>query len=107
MTQTSTRGRLSGKTVRFSFTEGPTKGSTFEHEFDADGTVTYRDAKEKGGGEKAKYGVFDVAHDVEIVSYLSKNGFTLTLALNFATDEIAGFASNDKQWFPVRGKLER
>jgi hypothetical protein len=47
-----------------------------------------------------------VTDDVYVVSYLSKAGYTLTLALNFETDELFGFASNDQHWYPVRGVFE-
>ena len=110
MARATTRDRVRGQTLRFAFVDGPTKGKTYQHTFDDDGTVTYRDANDradgKAAGEKAKYGVFQIADDVQLVSYLSPSGYTLTLALNFADNEIHGFASNDKQWSPVRGRLE-
>ena len=33
---------IRGKTLRFSFDDGAMAGKTFEHTFDADGTVTFR-----------------------------------------------------------------
>ena len=111
MGTTATRDRVRGTTVRFLFTDGPTKGKTYEHVFHDDGTVTYRDADEttaeQGAGERVNYGAFAITDDIQLVSYLSPSGFTLTLALNFQTDEIAGFASNDTQWLPVTGTLAR
>jgi hypothetical protein len=109
MASTTTRERIRGKTLHFSFTEGPTKGKTYEHAFRDDGTVIYRDAGEQANGtsagEQADYGAFEIADNIHLVSYLSSSGFTLTLALNFRTGEIAGFASNDTQWVPVKGRL--
>lgn len=32
--------------------------------------------------------------------------YTLTVALNFETGRLYGFASNDKEWYPVSGTLE-
>jgi hypothetical protein len=40
------------------------------------------------------------------VSYLSGSGYTLTVVLNFKDGGMVGFASNDKQWFPVKGTCE-
>jgi hypothetical protein len=113
---------LSGKTIRFTFSEGPTKGAAYDHTFHDDGTVTWRDsaapkrdepsekASDKDGkGEKeppTEYGSFQVADDVYVVSYLSKAGYTLTVALNFETDELFGFASNNQNWYRVRGIFE-
>ena len=49
----------------------------------------------------------DLGHDTCFMSYLSpKSGYTLSLVLNFANRTILGVASNDKQWFRVRGWLE-
>ena len=113
---------LRGKTIRFTFSEGPTKGAAYDHTFHDDGSVTWRDSaapKRDEPSEKApakngkadrespaEYGSFQVADDVYVVSYLSKSGYTLTVALNFETDELFGFASNDKNWYRVRGIFE-
>jgi phenolic acid decarboxylase len=100
---------IRGKKIRFTWTDGPTKGETHEHVFNADGSVDYRkvtDAPAKGKpAHEKQYGAVKVADDVYIVSYLGSSGFTLTVALNFRDQSIAGFASNDKQWFPVKGTL--
>jgi hypothetical protein len=40
-----------GKTVRWTFTDGPTKGATFEHVFHDDGSVSWREANGKRGAE--------------------------------------------------------
>jgi hypothetical protein len=109
--------RLCGRTHRWTFTEGPTKGATYEHAFHPDGTVSWRavedgskaaSADQPGGPEpeKAKYAAFQVAPGVVAVSYLAKSGFTLTVVLSDEDHKLVGFASNDKQWFPVRGTFE-
>ena len=102
-----------GKTLRFSFSDGPTAGKTYEHRFHEDGTVTWRDtaASPKPGasneaGNRPKYAAMKVAQDAYAVSYLSASGYTLTVVLNFDDHRLAGFASNDKQWFPVKGGFE-
>jgi hypothetical protein len=41
-------GRISGKTLRFTWTDGPTKGESHEHVFHEDGSVEFR--KADGGG---------------------------------------------------------
>ena len=116
---------LRGKTIRFSFHEGPTKGASYDHSFREDGTVTWHDSAATSGApsEKAasktektangaskepptRFASFQVGDDVYLVSYLSKSGYTLTVALNFETDELFGFASNDQNWYPVRGIFE-
>jgi septal ring-binding cell division protein DamX len=42
---------LAGQTLRFKFNEGPTAGNTYEHKFNSDGTVVWRDVS--GGGSKS------------------------------------------------------
>jgi hypothetical protein len=116
MPRTARSNQIVGETLRWSFSDGPTAGSAFDHEFGKDGTVSWHDAgaKTKGSddkkgdakGEKAKYAAFDVGDDVVLVSYLAKSGFTLTVAMNFEDKSLAGVASNDKQWFPVKGSFE-
>jgi hypothetical protein len=98
---------ITGKTIRFAWTEGPTKGMTHEHVFNADGSVDYRKVSDGSAEGKTthekEYGVARVTDQVSVVSYLAASGFTLTVAIDFGGDAIVGFASNDKQWFPVKG----
>lgn len=97
-----------GKTVRWTFSDGPTKGATFEHVFHNDGSVSWREASGKRGSETRaqKAAVVRVSDDVQAVSYLSDSGYTLTLALNFSTGRMVGFASNEQSWYPVQGTFE-
>jgi hypothetical protein len=100
--------RVRGQTHLWSFTDGPTEGKTYEHAFGDDGKVSWREAGSKGesGSERAPYAAFDVAPGVVAVSYLAPSGFTLTVVLTFEGQKLVGFASNDKQWFPVKGTFE-
>lgn len=100
-----------GKTIRFAWTEGPTKGMTHEHVFHQDGTVEWHDAMgdekaRRPAGERPKYAAIRVADDVYLVSYLAASGYTLTVALNFKDRRIVGFASSAKDWHPVQGTFE-
>ena len=108
MPQTATS--IKGHTVRWKWTEGPTAGTIYDHTFEGDGSVVFREVKNgvpHGSGTPAKQsGSFEVSPDVEIVSYLKEHGFTLTVAMNYDTGKMYGFASNDKQWWPVAGTFE-
>jgi hypothetical protein len=107
---------LAGETQRWSFDSGPTAGSTYEHTFNSDGTVVWRDAKavkaqKQPGvgprGQETPYASFDVGHGMHLVSYLSKDsGYTLTVLVNTENHRLHGYASNATEWFPVTGKLE-
>ncbi|HEV7357263.1 MAG TPA: hypothetical protein VGN99_04670 [Steroidobacteraceae bacterium] len=108
-----------GKTIRLSWTDGPTKGTTQEHVFHTDGTVEWHSVngeagksddksakKPSGSPEKPKYASEKLSDEVSLVSYLSHSGYTLTVALNFDTGKTVGVASNDKNWMPVHGRFE-
>jgi hypothetical protein len=101
---------LKGQTLRWKFEEGPTAGSTYEHTFESDGSVAFRKVEGAAQGKPTrvkKYGSFEVAPEVQLVSYLAEeSGYTLTIAMNFETGKLYGFASNDKEWHPVSGTLE-
>jgi hypothetical protein len=106
-----------GKTIRFVWLEGPTKGKTHEHVFHADGTVEWRDAAAGGGKgsapegkgtppERVPYTAMEAAADVYLVSYLAKSGFTLTVVLDFKTKKLVGIASGGTTWEPLDGRFE-
>jgi hypothetical protein len=101
---------IRGKTIRLTWTEGPTRGMTHEHVFHRDGTVEWRDADAAGKGGAAKerpaYAAVEVADGVYAVSYLAPSGYTLTAVLNFRDQKVVGFASSAKDWHPVRGRFE-
>src|SRR4029079_16798744 len=101
---------LSGRTFRWKFETGPTAGATYEHTFEPDGGVQFRKLDGKAEGKptrEKKYSSFEVAPKVHLVSYLAaESGYTLTVAMNFETGRLYGFASNDKEWYPVSGTLE-
>jgi hypothetical protein len=119
MTQTKQAPVIRGKTIRFTWTDGPTKGATHEHVFHPDGTVEWRraDGSEKKSTpdqprkatstqERAQYAALPVADDIYAVSYLAPSGYTLTVVLNFRDHRLVGFASGAKEWYPAEGTFE-
>jgi hypothetical protein len=109
MTSTQQASPVKGRTIRFIWTEGPTKGKTHEHVFHPDGTVEWRDPdapKSMTANERPKYAALPVAEEVYLVSYLADSGYTLTTVLNFKTKNLVGIASGAKEWFPLKGTFE-
>ncbi len=102
---------IRGKTMLFTWTDGPTKGKTYEHVFHQDGTVDFHatNAESKGpskpAGAKPQYAAIKVAEGVYAVSYLAQP-YTLTAVLNFDDHRMVGFASDAKDWYPVKGTFE-
>lgn len=108
MTSTTLPDSLYGKTLRWTFKDGPTKDMTFEHTFENDGSVTWRSAgpEAKDHRESASAAV-KVSDDVHLVSYLSKeSGYTITVALNLDTGAATCFASNGKEWVQQSGTFD-
>jgi hypothetical protein len=109
---------IRGKTIRFAWTDGPTKGKIHEHVFHSDGTVTWSDADTSrkpqpadsaphaDAKEKPPYAATKVTDQVYVVSYLASSGYTLTVVLNFGDQQLVGFASGAKEWYPVRGTFQ-
>ena len=104
---------LAGRVFRWTFADGPTAAKTYEHTFDADGTVTFKEvgggaAPSDGAGEMpaANYASFEIATNIHLVSYLSSHGYTLTVAMDLDSKKLHGFASNDKEWYPLEGTVE-
>jgi hypothetical protein len=103
--------QVRGKAVDFIWDEGPTKGKTHRHRFHEDGTVTW-EALASGAPtsksdvqDRPEYMASKINDDVCLVSYLSRSGYTLTVALNFVDHSIDGVASNDTLWIPVGGRF--
>ena len=101
---------LVGATVRWSFPEGPTRGTIYEHTFNRDGSVKYGEVSAgKAKGKKAKEkqcAVEKITSGVHVISYLSSSGYTLTVVLNFDDMSAHSYASNEKGWFPAKGTFE-
>ncbi len=100
---------IRGRTIRWTFEDGPTAGIRFEHSFHEDGTLVWRalDGAMKGASAQEKeYAAVKVAKGIHAVSYLATSGYTLSVVLNFADKRMIGFASNDKQWHSMTGTFE-
>jgi hypothetical protein len=100
---------LAGKTIRWTYADGPMKGKHFEHSFTNDGTVSWKEAGEPkpSADSHAKYQFQRISDDVYVVSYLSSHGFTLTTVVDDRSGAIVSFASNEKDLVVQHGSLER
>ena len=100
---------IRGKTIRWTFDDGPMKGRTFEHTFETGGAVTFRDLGEDSKGKPSRVETSEVAEvgeDVFAVSYLGSSGYTLTSVLDFRTGRLVAFASNEKELVLQTGTFE-
>jgi Low affinity iron permease/MoaF N-terminal domain len=109
MTKHTKLDTLYGKTLRWTFTDGPMAGATYEHTFHQNGTVSFRAVEGSEHGEPTREknaAAVKVADDMFVVSYLGAAGYTLTVVLNFQTMKMIGFASNNKEWSQQKGTFE-
>ncbi len=103
---------IQGKTLRLVWTDGPTRGTRYDHVFHPDGTVEWHDAgnpaesRATSAPERPAYAAMRAADDVYAISYLAPSGYTLTIVLNFRDRTMVGFASSATEWHPVRGSFE-
>lgn len=101
-----------GRSIRWSYDDGPVAGMTFEHAFATDGTVSWREIGAKGaapavGGEPSvRYEAVRIDADVFVVSYLAASGWTLTTVVDEKDRTVVSFASNEKTLVLQRGKLD-
>jgi hypothetical protein len=99
---------------------GADPGCGTGHHFVADGTVEWHSlggdtqtARAAAGEHEPAEGLVrprypgrGVGADACRVSYLSRCGHTLSVALNFGECSTVGVASNESPWIPVRGAFE-
>jgi hypothetical protein len=107
--ETTHSNRIRGRTLRYTWTEGPTKGSSHEHAFNDDGTVVWScvSGPQKGhSGREKDYAAMRAGNDVYLVSYRASSGYTLSVALNFQDNTMVGIASGTKDWHPCKGTFE-
>jgi hypothetical protein len=106
---TKPRNPIAGKTIEWTFTDGPMAEKSFEHTFGADGSVSF---KMVGGEDRGKATLIErcfiepVGKDVYAVSYTSESGYTLTVVLDYRTYDLVAFASNDKGVSVSHGSFE-
>jgi hypothetical protein len=99
---------LAGKTQQWKFSQGPATGMTYEHTFNGDGTVSFRDVKDPPKPNvkaTTKYASYEVAPGMHLVSYLGDSGYTLTVLVDMNKKKIYSIASNSKEWYPATGEL--
>lgn len=100
---------ITGHSLRFKFADGPMAGKSFDHTFNRNGQLTFR---EVGGDPNAKPGSVDHYHvaslgnDVHTLSYLSGNGYTLTVVMDYRTLKLVAFASNESSLIMQHGSFE-
>jgi molybdenum cofactor biosynthesis protein MoaF len=99
---------VKGTTVRWTYSDGPMKGKSFEHQFTNDGTVTWKEAGDEkpSADSSGRYQFVRIDDDVYVVSYLSSHGYTLTTVIDEEAGTVVSFASNEKELVVQHGSLD-
>ena len=100
---------LAGKTIRWTFVDGPAAGITFEHVFGEDGAVTWRivtGAHTGASNREKSYAALRINDKTWAVSYLAASGHTLTVVLNLEDHRAIAFASDNTSWHMQNGTFE-
>lgn len=97
---------IRGKTIRFRFKDGPMAGKTYEHAFSGDGKVAYGAPGTTDKSPAVDFELAKIKDDVYAVSYLGKGGYTLTSILDFTSNKLVSFSSNEAGMQVQRGTFE-
>jgi hypothetical protein len=100
---------ITGHSLRFKFADGPVAGKSFDHAFSRNGQVTFREVGSDPNakpGSADQYQVASLGQDIHALSYLSGNGHTLTVVLDYRTMKLVAFASNEKSLTLQHGTFE-
>jgi hypothetical protein len=107
---------LAGRTLRWTFADGPTANKTYEHTFSNDGTVVFHEVggaaaqKPESSGNKTtpiRYASNEIAPGLHFMSYLSPDsGYTLTVLVDMNKRAVHAVASGAKDWYPLEGTLD-
>ena len=100
---------ITGHSLRFKFNDGPMAGKAFDHTFSRNGNVSFREAESDPNakpGSAQQYHVASVGQDVHVISYLTANGHTLTIVLDYKAMRLVAFASDAKSLIMQQGSFE-
>ena len=100
---------ITGHSLRWTFSDGPMAGKSFDHTFSRNGGVTFREVDSDPNAKPGladQYQVASLGQEVHAVSYLSGSGYTLTVVLDYKTKRLIAFASNDKSLTMQQGTFE-
>ena len=100
---------ITGHSLRWTFSDGPMAGKSFDHTFSRNGNVSFREVGADPGAKGARadrYEVASVGQDVHAVSYLAPSGYTLTVVLDYKSLKLVAFASNENSLTMQQGTFE-
>lgn len=99
--------RFRGRTITFKFEDGAMANKAFAHTFSDEGDIAYKPAGSDGEGRRAQASRIEkLRDDVWVVAYRGEGGTTLTTVLDFASNRLVSFASNNEELSVHHGTFE-
>lgn len=99
-----------GHTFEWHWEQGAFKGAAFRVSFLHDGQLQWQGIE---GGVSGKHDTekqfhsTSISKDVQMISWLEKSGYTVTIILNFSDDTCQGVVSSNSEWYPLSGKFKQ
>jgi hypothetical protein len=100
---------VAGKTLVWTFSDGPMAHRSFQHRFGVDGRLTWQALGAEATGspsDELPYEVAPLGRNGCVVSYLGDNGQTSTIALDFETQLLVAFISTATSLTMQHGTFE-
>lgn len=98
------RDPIRGQSIVFTFADGPMAKKSVEHTIDEEGQVSFKMGEKSTKAKKCE--VAKIGDDVHAISYLGDSGYTLTVILDFSTNKLTAFSSNEKELGVQHGTFE-
>jgi hypothetical protein len=101
---------VAGHTFEWHWEQGAFKGAAFQVSFLQDGQLQWQGI---AGGVVGKhdsekqYQSTVISKDIQMISWLEKSGYAVTIILNFSNGSCQGIVSNTNEWYPLSGKFKQ
>ncbi len=99
-----------GHTFEWHWEQGAFKGAAYRVSFQHDGQLQWQGIEGGVSGKHDTEKQFQstaISTDVQMISWLEKSGYTVTIILNFSDDTCQGTVSNSSEWYPLSGKFKQ
>lgn len=101
---------VAGRTFEWHWERGAFKGAAFRVSFLPDGRVQWRGTEGGVAGKQdteKQYQSLALSKDLQMISWLEKSGYTVTIILDSSDGTCQGIVSNNSEWYPLSGKFKQ
>ncbi len=101
---------VAGHTFEWLWQQGAFKDAGFRVSFLPDGRLQWQGIQGAVTGKQAtekQYQSIAIAGDLQMISWLEKSGYTVTIVLNYSDGTCHGIVSNNNEWYPLSGSFRQ